>query len=734
MTKFLIFCLPVLLLLSVFMIPLADGERVRTMGSGKGTGNGQFDVPWGLGSNSTGHVFVAEFENHRVSVFDSSGNFQKFLINNGDGGSNPTDGQLSGPMDIEIDSSGNMWTLDVNSHRVQKFDKNGTYLLKIGGPSSGSGDSEFNSPKDLGLNSTDHVWIADTKNHRVSVFDSSGAFVKKFGTFGTGDGQFKFPQSLTMDSNDNVYVTDQNNRVQKFDSNGNYVSKFGGNGTSDGKFQNIHYIELDENNNIYVSDRDRNNVQVFSPNFEFKYQVSGDFSDPKDIDLDSSNQLNIAYDHAVDVYSSSTNEMANGVTSIDITSSYYELVFNSTNFNTLTTINIDNSNPYASLNFTKILNDDGSGVKSVTFPKDLTINVDISGLDFKIFFPSGTKLSGSSWDGFFKIFYPAESSDISVDGQDVNLAKKIGSAVTQLSLSKPSQLTIGSKAGQNAGYATNDGVDTITKTCTENSLSSVSDQLSSNDDCKIDSGDDLILWTNHFTTFFTSTSTSESQNNSGGHKTNCDSKGFGVGKSLHVYQVSYKIETSIVEVHAYSTCGSIIAKLSTTSGQKILGMSSEQPFLDDKIVVYEGTINRSDEKFTILFENERNSFEETFYSLDSDILRNYSLGSGYTSEQQGTSIEKPNNSKIPDWVKNNAEWWSENQVDDTTFTEGIGFLIKENIIELDDLAQDITENSEQNVPDWVKNNAGWWADGMILESDFLKGIKYMVENGIISLK
>ena len=36
-----------------------------------------------------------------------------------------------------------------------------------------------------------------------------------------------------------------------------------------------------------------------------------------------------------------------------------------------------------------------------------------------------------------------------------------------------------------------------------------------------------------------------------------------------------------------------------------------------------------------------------------------------------------------------------------------------------------------NVPDWVKNNAGWWATGEIDDSSFLQGIQYLVQKGII---
>ena len=37
------------------------------------------------------------------------------------------------------------------------------------------------------------------------------------------------------------------------------------------------------------------------------------------------------------------------------------------------------------------------------------------------------------------------------------------------------------------------------------------------------------------------------------------------------------------------------------------------------------------------------------------------------------------------------------------------------------------------VPDWIKNTAGWWSEGVITEGDFVSGIKWLVENGIIRI-
>jgi len=87
--------------------------------------------------------------------------------------------------------------------------------------------------------------------------------------------------------------------------------------------------------------------------------------------------------------------------------------------------------------------------------------------------------------------------------------------------------------------------------------------------------------------------------------------------------------------------------------------------------------------------------------------------------------------KVPEWVKNNAKWWAEGQIGETDFVGGIQHLIKEKIIDIPDLPEQASETAKEQVPDWVKNNAKWWADGLISEDDFLNGIKHLVKKGII---
>lgn len=97
-----------------------------------------------------------------------------------------------------------------------------------------------------------------------------------------------------------------------------------------------------------------------------------------------------------------------------------------------------------------------------------------------------------------------------------------------------------------------------------------------------------------------------------------------------------------------------------------------------------------------------------------------------------TKIEqKLEKKQIPDWIKTNARWWSDDQIGDSDFVGGIQYLMKEKIIDIPDLPEQASETAEEHVPDWIRNNARWWADGLITEDEFVNGIKYLVEQGII---
>jgi len=68
---------------------------------------------------------------------------------------------------------------------------------------------------------------------------------------------------------------------------------------------------------------------------------------------------------------------------------------------------------------------------------------------------------------------------------------------------------------------------------------------------------------------------------------------------------------------------------------------------------------------------------------------------------------------IPSWIKNNAKWWSEGQIGDSDFVKGIQYLIEENIMQIPKTKQ--TSESDQNIPTWIKTNVKKWYANWIQE-------------------
>jgi len=52
---------------------------------------------------------------------------------------------------------------------------------------------------------------------------------------------------------------------------------------------------------------------------------------------------------------------------------------------------------------------------------------------------------------------------------------------------------------------------------------------------------------------------------------------------------------------------------------------------------------------------------------------------------------------------------------------------------MNSMTTDITENTETAIPDWIKNNAGWWADGQIDDCSFVSGLQWLISNGIMKI-
>jgi len=105
--------------------------------------------------------------------------------------------------------------------------------------------------------------------------------------------------------------------------------------------------------------------------------------------------------------------------------------------------------------------------------------------------------------------------------------------------------------------------------------------------------------------------------------------------------------------------------------------------------------------------------------------------SGVKSSVQFT-IEETGIVSLPFWIKDLAKMWiNEPLVTDKDFARAIEYLIQREIIKIP-----YTEPGEEtisSIPEWVKNNAGWWIEGKISDTEFAMALQYLVKTGIITV-
>ncbi|HYI99552.1 MAG TPA: hypothetical protein VEX36_07755 [Thermoleophilaceae bacterium] len=176
-------------------------------------------------------------------------------------------------------TSGDVYVVDLNGERVQRYDADGTFISDIGGPGVAEGQFTFGgTPAGVAVGLDGSLYVADTLNNRLQQFTADGTFVRTWG-FGvqtgaqtfeictagcqpgviplsesppdSGDGQFWSPRGVAVDPTDgDVLVADyQNSRVQRFSSTGTYESQFNG----DGQFSNPVRVAVDSTGAIYVA-------------------------------------------------------------------------------------------------------------------------------------------------------------------------------------------------------------------------------------------------------------------------------------------------------------------------------------------------------------------------------------------------------------------------------------------------------------------------------------------------
>lgn len=88
---------------------------------------------------------------------------------------------------------------------------------------------------------------------------------------------------------------------------------------------------------------------------------------------------------------------------------------------------------------------------------------------------------------------------------------------------------------------------------------------------------------------------------------------------------------------------------------------------------------------------------------------------------------------IPSWIKNPTGWWTDGKIDDSSFVEGIQWLVKEGIIEIPQTPKGGI-NGTDKIPVWIKNTAKSWSEDQLGDTEFLNALGFLANEGILKIQ
>jgi sugar lactone lactonase YvrE len=246
-----------------------------------------FNSPGGVAVDSSGNVYVADSGNNVIRKINSAGVVSTFA---GSGSIGNADGKgaaasFSYPAGVAVDGNGNVYVADVNNNEIRKITPEGGVSTFAGSSSIGYLDdtgtaAKFNVPVGIAADSSGIVYVADIENHVIRKITPAGevSTLAGSGSIGSADGSgsaatFIFPEGITIDSNDNLFLSDHSGVIRKITAAGQ-VSTLAGSAFSYGNtngtgaaatFFSPVGVAVDSSGNVYVADVLNNQIRKITP-------------------------------------------------------------------------------------------------------------------------------------------------------------------------------------------------------------------------------------------------------------------------------------------------------------------------------------------------------------------------------------------------------------------------------------------------------------------------------------
>lgn len=242
--------------------------------------------PMDIAINSKGEILVVDAKAKGIHIYDKKN--KKFKLYGISGM-----GSLAWPNSIDVDENDNIYVSDHSKKKVFKYDSSGKFLLSFG---------NFENPVGVCVdNKNKRLLVVDSKKHNLNLFDFNGNLLKTIGERGIEEGQFNYPTYCDIDEKGNIYIVDTGNaRVQIIDENFEVLGSFGSMGVHVGQFTRPKGIAVDKYGIVFVVDGAFNNVQMFNSELQFLMpfceagKEEGKLNLPVGIEIDKEGNIYIA--------------------------------------------------------------------------------------------------------------------------------------------------------------------------------------------------------------------------------------------------------------------------------------------------------------------------------------------------------------------------------------------------------------------------------------------------------
>jgi hypothetical protein len=265
------------------------GEWVSTIGVTRVpyvTDAAHLNRPWGIAVAPDGSIYVTENGGHRLIKLSAAG-VQQWTVGQAGvyGNDNAHLGNWwAGPEgNLAIDAAGRIYVPDTGNHRIQVFNPNGSYFTTFG--SYGNGPNQFDCPAGVAISPVNgDIFVVDRCNQRIQVYTSGFVYKTTLGVLdetGTDNRHFNWPWGVAVDASGNIYVADtENHRVQKCTLSGtsySCITFVGETGVFNDDFWHLHplAVAVDNAGRVYVVDEWNNRVQVFDSTGAYLTTIGG---------------------------------------------------------------------------------------------------------------------------------------------------------------------------------------------------------------------------------------------------------------------------------------------------------------------------------------------------------------------------------------------------------------------------------------------------------------------------